>query len=162
IMKLLKLALIAAALGAPAVASAQVMPQGGPGIAVAASVDQSTLPKDAKDFIARHYPDAKVASIEKNFLRTEYDVRPTNGVEIEFNGKGHFRQISAPRGTVLPEAVVKAILPHKAYQHLKDNNLAGYVDEIDRDGRGYDVGLILETPDEVTYTIVGEFVEFDD
>lgn len=161
-MKLIRLALIAALMAAPAVAGAQVIPQGGPGIAVAGSVSDSSLPKDAKDFIAKHYADVKVASIEKNFLRTEYDVRLVNGVEIEFDGKGRFESISAPSGTVLAEEVVKGILPHKAYQHLKDNNLAGYVDEIDRDGRGFDVGLMLENPDEATYTIVGDFVEFDD
>lgn len=160
-MKLLKLTLIAAVLSAPLAVSAQVIPHGGPGVAVAASVGQSNLPKDAQDFISKHYPDAKIVSIEKNFLRTEYDVRLNNGVEIEFNGKGNFKKIDAPRGTVLPEAVVKSILPHKAFKHLQDNNLAGYVDEIDRDGRGFDVGLILESPDEATYTIVGEFVEFD-
>lgn len=161
-MKILRLALVALIAAASLSAAAQVLPQGGPGIAIAGSEPESALPKEAKEFIKKHYPDAKIASIEKNFLRTEYDVRLVNGVEIEFNGRGRFESIKAPGATVLPEEIVKALLPHKAYQHLKDNNLAGYVDEIDRDGRGYDVGLILENPDEVTYTIVGDFVEFDD
>lgn len=160
-MNSLKKALVAVLLTASAIVSAQVIPQGGPGIAIAGSVDESSLPKDAKDFITTQYPGVKIAAIEKNFLRTEYDVRLANGVEVEFNAKGKFGSISAPEGTVLPEAVVKAILPHKAYRHLKDNNLAGYVDEIDRDGRGFEVGFMLENPDEATYTIVGEFVEFD-
>lgn len=162
-MKLLKIALLAAAIAAPAMMNAQVAPPvGGPGIAIAGTVDYSALPKAAGEFIAKYYPGQGVMRLEKNFLRTEYDVRLVNGVEIEFTGKGKVASIEAPGNTVLPEEVVKAILPAKAYKHLKDSNLVLYVDEISVDRRGYDVGLIVNNPDEVVYSIEGEFVAFDD
>lgn len=161
-MKFLKIAIIALLAAAPAAVSAQVAPSGNPGIAVAGTVNDSTLPKAAKDFIAKYYPGQAVASVEKNFIRTEYDVRLVNGVDIEFTGKGKVSSIEAPGNTVLPDEVVKGLLPHKAYKHLKDNGLAGYVDEISLDRRGYEVSLLIENPDEANYTIEGEFISFDD
>ncbi|MDE6541428.1 MAG: PepSY-like domain-containing protein [Muribaculaceae bacterium] len=161
-MKLIRLAIMAVLALAPAVAArAQVAPSGNPGIVVAGSVNDSDLPQAAKDFINKFYPGRTIASVQKNFLRTEYDVRLLNGVELEFNGKGKVTTIEAPGGTVLPDAVVKALLPHKAYRHLADNGLNGYVEEISLDRRGYEVGLLLENPDEVVYTIEGNFLNFD-
>ena len=161
-MKFLKIAIIAMLAAAPAAASAQVAPSGNPGIAVAGTVNDSDIPQGAKDFIAKYYPGQAVASVEKNFVRTEYDVRLVNGVDIEFSGKGKVRSIEAPGHTVLPDEVVKGLLPDKAYRHLKDNGLAGYVDEISLDRRGFEVSLLLDNPDEANYTIAGEFISFDD
>lgn len=160
-MKLIRLALVAFMAAAAGAAVAQVQPGGMPGIAVAGSVDDSSMPRDAREFIGKYYPGVAVASVEKNFVRTEYDVRLVNGVEIEFNGKGRVRSIEAPGATVLPDAVVRALLPHKAYKHLSDNGLAGYVEEISIDRRGIEVDLLLENPDDVVYTLTGELVEMD-
>lgn len=160
-MKFLKIAIIAMLAAAPAAVSAQVAPGGNPGIAVAGSVNDSDIPQAAKDFIAKFYPGQAVASVEKNFIRTEYDVRLVNGVEIEFNGKGKVSSIEAPGNTVLPDNVVQGLLPAKAYKHLKDSGFAGYVDEISLDRRGYEVGLLIDNPDEANYTVEGEFISFD-
>lgn len=161
-MKLLKIMAIVAAAIAPAVAFAQVAPSGNPGIVVAGSADESAIPNEAKSFIAKYYPGQSVVSVEKNFIRTEYDVRLSNGVDIEFNSKGKVRDIEAPGSTVLPDAVVKALLPAKAYKHLADNGLKGQVDEISVRRTGYEVSLLIDNPDEVVYDIAGEFVSFDD
>ncbi|MBJ2184402.1 MAG: hypothetical protein JFR38_07855 [Muribaculaceae bacterium] len=161
-MKLFKIALLAAVVAAPAAAWAQVPPSGMPGIAVAGSVNDNSLPASAREFISKYYPGQSPASVEKNFIRNDYDVRLVNGVEMEFNSKGSLSSIEAPDGTVLPDAVVKALLPDKAYRHLVENGLAGYVDEIELGRRGFEVGLLLPDPDEVVYTIEGEFISFDD
>ena len=161
-MKILKIMALAALALAPAAASAQVPPSGNPGIVVAGSVNDSSIPQEAKNFIAKYYPGQSVVSVEKNFIRSEYDVRLVNGVDIEFNGKGKVRDIEAPNGTVLPDAVVKALLPEKAYRHLADNGLKGQVNEISIGRGGYEVSLLIDNPDEVVYDVVGEFVAFDD
>lgn len=160
-MKFLKTTILAVLALLPAAAFAQVAPSGNPGIVVAGSVNDAAVPQAAKDFINKYYPGQSIASVEKNFLRTEYDVRLVNGVDIEFDGKGKVCTIEAPGGTVLPQAVVKALLPAKAYKHLSENGLDGYVEALSVDRRGYEVELMLENPDEVNYTIAGEFVEFD-
>ena len=162
-MKISKLILAAAIAAVPALASAQVPPTGGnPGIVVAGSVNDSAIPQSAKDFMNKYYPGVSISRVEKNYLPAEYDVRLANGVEIEFNAKGRLKSIEAPAGTVLPDNVVKGILPAKSYKHLSDMGFAGYVDEISVDRRGYEVSLLLENPDEVVYTVTGEFVSFDD
>lgn len=160
-MRLLKIAIWAILAAAPVAALAQVPPSGMPGIVVAGSVSDASIPNPAKEFINKYYPGQSVSSVKKNFVRTEYDVVLVNGVEIEFNGKGKVSSIEAPDGTVLPQEVVKALLPAKAVKHLADNGLNGYVEEISIDRRGYEIGLLLDNPDEVLFDVAGEFVAFD-
>jgi len=154
--------LLAAALAVSAAdVTAQVAPSGKPGIVKAGSVADASIPQGAKDFINKYYPGQSIVSVDNNFIRTEYDVSLLNGVDIEFNGKGKVRKIEAPDGTVLPDNVVRNMLPAKAYRHLSENGLAGYVEEISLDRRGYEVSLLLDNIEEVNYAADGEFIKFD-
>lgn len=70
--------------------------------------DTTTLPAESLSFLSDYYPDAAVShiKIEKNLLGTKgYDVILTNGVNVEFNRAGEWREVEGHR-TVIPETLV--------------------------------------------------------
>lgn len=144
----------------PAAASAQ-LPQGGPGIAVAGSVNPSELPQKAQQFLTKYYPQQKCASLVKDFTDNEYELRMADGTEVTFFADGRIDDIEAPEGKILPLEVIRAILPEKSVRHLNDNGYLGMVDEIDYKPTGYKVSLTTDAPDDITYSVSGEVVEID-
>lgn len=159
-MKLTTLLAAGALLMLPMAINAQ-MPQGGPGIAVAGSVDPAQLPQKAQDFLRKYYPQQKCASLVKDFADNEYELRMTDGTEITFFADGRIDDIEAPRGQILPLEVIKGLLPKKSYKHLNDNGYLGMVNEIDYKANGYKVSLKTNAPDDITYSLTGEVVEID-
>lgn len=57
----------------------------------------SELPQAASSFIKQHYGTSEVSSIirDKEMFSTDYEVVLSNGVEIEFDKKGHWKEIDA-------------------------------------------------------------------
>ena len=161
-MKLTIKALIAAGILSlmPALADAQ-LPQGGPGIAVAGSVNPSDLPQRAQEFLRKYYPQQQCASLVKDFTDNEYELRMTDGTEISFTADGRIDDIEAPRGQILPLEVVKGLLPEKSFKHLNDNGYLGMVNEIDYKANGYKVSLKTNAPDDITYSLTGDIIEID-
>lgn len=123
---------------APAVTVSAQYPLG-PGPAVAGSATASQLPQKASKFLKKHYGHTSVHSIEREFAPGTFDVKLSDGTDIEFSSAGDVIEIEAPdRGPALPADVVKAVLPARAYKRLKDAGQDRNVDEIElRDGRVY-------------------------
>ena len=138
--------------------------QGGPGIAVAGSQQASSLPKEAKNFLNKHFKDVKVRKCEQYFAKGKYEVELANGVDIEFTTQGRVIEIDAPSRKVLATEVVKDLLPHKAYKHLNDAGMQGYVEsiEFDRRGKAVEVELNIPEPDVYVYDIDGNFLVISD
>lgn len=160
IMKLKTLLALAALLMLPVAINAQV-PQGGPGLAVAGSLQPSQLPEKAQKFLTKYYPNQTCVSLMKDYEDNEYELRMSDGTQVTFRHDGTIDDIEAPRGQILPMEVVKAILPEKSFNHLNANGYLGLVEEIDYGRKGYEVGLRGNSPDEITYAVTGELVEID-
>lgn len=60
-------------------------------------VGQSELPQAANSFLKAHYGAEKVSSIimDKEIFSVDYEVVLANGVEIEFDKKGQWKEIDA-------------------------------------------------------------------
>lgn len=114
---------------------------GGVGPAIAGTVDASTLPAKSRKFIAENFAGNVVVEIEKEFAANSYDVELSNGSDIEFNQNGEWIEIDAGSGTTLPEALVRKLLPRKAFDELKKKKMDGYVESIKRTSKGFDVEL---------------------
>lgn len=103
------------------------------------TTDSTQLPEAARTFIAKYFPGTGVAhiKIEKEFLDgKQYDVILTNGIDLDFDSKGEWKEIDGHR-QVLPAAVV----PEKIRQYIEKNYREVGVTSLDRDRKGFDVKL---------------------
>lgn len=103
------------------------------------TTDSSKLPQAAREYIKSHFPKAKIAVIEidKGILHsTDYEVRFTDGIEIDFNHDGVWEAVKAERGSV-PSSVV----PERITQYVKEHYPGSSIVEIDKKHDGYEVDL---------------------
>lgn len=88
--------------------------------------DLSKLPLQARNFLSTHFKDLKLQTVkidkdDKTQL-PEYTVDYTNGVEVEFDDQGNWKEIDMKR-----KAVPTDIVPQFILNYMKTNNLADKV-----------------------------------
>jgi hypothetical protein len=120
-------------------------------------VKPENLPAAARQFIRTHFPDAKItlATIDREFLETTYDVIFSDGMQIEFNSKGEWKDIDCRRSFV-----PKSVLPAAIASFLGENFPDARVRDIDRDRHGYE--LTLDNRVELGFDRHGRFRGYDD
>ena len=83
------------------------------------TTDPQKLPATAREFIATHFPDTRIAliKIDREGGRTDsYDVLLENGCDLEFDRRGQWTEIDAERTTV-----PQSIIPLRIADYLKRN-----------------------------------------
>lgn len=157
---LTSICLAMAALSTPLIGNAQnnVVPDkpvyiGGVGPAVSGSASVKMIPIEGIRFIVENYPADGIVSMEKEFASNTYDVKLTDGTEIEFNAKGNVIEIDAADNADIPESVIQAVLPVKAYNKLKNDGIADNIESIEVVKDGYKIDV--DVPD-VEYLYVVE------
>ena len=84
------------------------------------TTDPQKLPATAREFIATHFPDTRIAliKIDREGGRTDsYDVLLENGSDLEFDRRGQWTEIDAERTTV-----PQSIIPLRIADYLKRNS----------------------------------------
>lgn len=122
------------------------------------TTDTLQLPQAARQFIRTHFPGVGIShiKIEKEFWEgNEYDVILTNGVDLDFDKNGEWKEIDGHR-TALPVSV----LPQKIADYLKKNFPQASVVSIERERDGYEVKLADRR--EMKFTPDQDFLYFDD
>ena len=99
------------------------------------TIDQ--LPQAARTFLNVNFPDDKVsfATKDDDLIRPDYDVRLSNGTELEFDYAGELKKVSSREG-VLEELIPDGIRKYVAAHYPK----AGYR-EYEVGKRSYEVKL---------------------
>lgn len=107
------------------------------------TTDTTVLPQTAIAFLNNNFKDVKVAKIEidKSWLwGTTYDVKLSNGIEIEFNKKGIWKGIESDANnvplSVLPTPLADAV--NKKVPNAK-------IESIERKGYGFKLELVNDT-----------------
>lgn len=115
------------------------------------------LPAAAQKFIKTHFPDSKIsyAKIDDELVYKEYEVMFADGVKIEFNGDGEWKDVDCKFG-----AVPAAIIPKKIASYVAKNYPDAKIIKIDRDRRDYEVSLSNRL--ELTFDMKFNLVEIDD
>lgn len=113
------------------------------------------IPIDGIRFIVENYPDEGIVSMDKEFASNSYDVKLTNGTEIEFNSKGNVMEIDAADNAVIPQEVLQAMLPAKTFNALQNDGIASNVESIEVTKGGYQIETNL--PQNADY-----FYEFEE
>lgn len=120
--------------------------------------DINKLPVAAREMISKHFPQAKVAyiKIDKDlFLSTSYDVKLSDGIELEFNSKGEWLDINCKN-----KAVPAAFIPQTISKYMQANYSGHRIVKIERDRKGYE--LTLENGLEVDFDPFGGFLKLSD
>ena len=106
------------------------------------TTDPQKLPATAREFIATHFPDTRIAliKIDREGGRTDsYDVLLENGSDLEFDRRG--------------------LIPLRIADYLKRNYPDRPVVKIDRDRRGY--GIELSDGTDLEFNVRGDFLRID-
>ena len=122
------------------------------------SRDVNLLPTEARELIKNHFSEASISylKVDKNLFRVEgYDVRLTDGTELDFNSKGQWTEIEAEKN-----AVPASLIPDVIKKYMKQNYNGQRVKKIKHNRRGYE--LKLSNGLEVEFDNMGNFLRLDD
>ena len=122
------------------------------------SRDVNLLPTEARELIKNHFAEASISylKVDKNLFRVEgYDVRLTDGTELDFNSKGQWTKIEAEKN-----AVPASLIPDVIKKYMKQNYNGQRVKKIKHNRRGYE--LKLSNGLEVEFDNMGNFLRLDD
>lgn len=125
------------------------------GVGPAQSEAVKMIPIDGIRFIVEYYPDEGIVEMDKEFASNTYDVKLTNGTEIEFNSKGNVIEIDAADNTAIPTDVLQAILPVSTYEALQYDGIASNIESIEVSRNGYQIETNI--PEDIEY-----FYEFEE
>jgi len=117
--------------------------------------DVNKLPVTAREMISKHFPQAKVSyiKIEKDLFQSpSYDVKLSDGIELEFNSKGEWVEIDCKN-----QAVPGIFIPQTISKYMKANYNGHKIVKIERDRKGYE--LKLENGLEVDFDQFGGFLK---
>lgn len=140
---------------APASGSAQTAPSKKSGSAAA---DQTKdLPPKVKAFIAEHYAGIAIAKYEvKNFMGgKKYEVKLNNGVEIDFDNEGNWKEIKDPSG--IPEVLV----PEKIKTYVAKNYPGVKIESFNKKADGSKMKVDLLNDIELEFDMQGNFLRID-
>ena len=107
--------------------------------------------------LSKYFPYAKVSYIKVDkdlFLSTSYDVKLSNGTEIDFNGIGEWLEVDCQK-----EAVPAALIPEPIRKYMEENFKGHRITEIERSRKGYQITLANEL--EVLFDPFGTFIKLD-
>ncbi len=101
-------------------------------------IQASRLPEPAQRFIERHFPDRTIALAkeETEFLQKSYEVIFTDGCQVEFDGKGDWKQVECKSS-----AVPAAVIPAPILEYVKTHHPDASVVKIEKERREYEAKL---------------------
>lgn len=103
------------------------------------TIKRSELPEEAQTMLTEYFPKAKVEMIkvDKHLLKkTDYDVRLSNGIKIEFSNKGKWTSVDCGK-----KAVPEDLLPNTIRRYLSKNFADLKAVSIAKRNGGHDIGL---------------------
>lgn len=97
-------------------------------------IQKHQLPKVSQEFINIYFKDYEISFCTKD--HDSYDVKFTNGYEIEFSTKGEWKEVDCRK-----DAIPAAIIPIQVSQYIKQFHSKNYVTKINRDFNRFEVEL---------------------
>ncbi|KOS08286.1 hypothetical protein AM493_09210 [Flavobacterium akiainvivens] len=115
------------------------------------------LPKIAQEFIKTNFPNQATSYIieDKDIHETEYVVHFTGGAEVEFDGKGNWKEVDANH-SIMP----KSVLPKAVAAYVDQNYKGQNVEKIEHKHWGYKVEFTNDI--ELEFDNAGKFLRIDD
>ena len=116
-----------------------------------------SLPKAAIEFIKGNFPNTPVvlATIDREIMDTDYEVRLEDGTTIDFDGKGRWVEVSNKRN-----ALPASVLPKPIAAYIKSNYPSDKCLKIEQNSYSYEVKLTNGL--EIIFSLDGKMIGYDD
>lgn len=115
------------------------------------------LPAKSQTFLKKHFKGkrAMLVTLEREHLKTTYEVRYADGTGVEFGKDGEWKEVDCRLDTV-PVAIVPLPILTFVKEHYPDS----YICKVERDRKGYEVKLSNRL--ELTFDPRFRLIEVDD
>lgn len=117
----------------------------------------NVLPAKSKEFLNRYFKNVQIShiKIDKGILKTDgYDVILINGMNVEFNGSGEWKEVE---GKNIP--IPAALVPKKIQQYVQESFPGKMIVAIEKDRRKQEVKL--ENGIELSFDLSGNLKTID-
>ena len=120
-------------------------------------IPNEQLPAAAKTFVKNTFPGQGVAyaKMDRDFGKTTYEVRLSNGTEVEFDAKGTWDKVDCNY-----TAVPSQLIPAPIANYVKTHYRGAAIVKIDKERYGYDVELSNDL--ELKFNGKGQLIGIDD
>lgn len=122
------------------------------------NISTNELPQSAQTFIKAHFSDLKVLKATKETGRsekTEYEIYFDNGVKIEFDNKGEWKEVDG-NNVQIPTAY----LPEEINQYVAKNFPSQEITKAEKSSGRYE--LELDNGIDLKFNSKGKFLRSDD
>lgn len=118
------------------------------------------LPQSVQTFLHKHFPET---AINKIYLKNwgEYKVKLADGVQIEFDKGGDWKDIESDRNRALPQSVV-SLLPQAARDYIAKGFPDARIYEMEKEKYGYEVKLHGREKTDLYFDANGNFLQQKD
>ena len=115
------------------------------------------LPASAKTFVKKYFPQATIeyATKDTEFMGTTYEVRLSDGTEVDFDKKGNWDNVDCKT-----KAVPASLVPAAIAQYVKAHYPNTVIVKIDKERSGYDIELSNDL--ELKFNSKGKLIGIDD
>lgn len=120
-------------------------------------IDVGQLPKASINFLNDHFANVEViyATVEREMLDTDYEVRLADGTTLDFDGRGNWTEISNKRSGVASTILPSAVGEYTSAQYPGEKFI-----KVERNRHGYEVKLTNGL--ELHFTNDGKMIGYDD
>ena len=115
------------------------------------------LPAPAKTFVKKYFPQATIeyATKDTEFMGTTYEVRLSDGTEVDFNKKGNWDNVDCKT-----KAVPASLVPAAIAQYVKAHYPNTVIVKIDKERGGYEIELSNDL--DLKFNSKGKLIGIDD
>ena len=115
------------------------------------------LPAPAKTFVKKYFPQATIeyATKDTEFMGTTYEVRLSDGTEVDFDKKGNWDNVDCKT-----KAVPASLVPAAIAQYVKAHYPNTVIVKIDKDRGGYEIELSNDL--DLKFNSKGKLIGIDD
>ncbi|WP_081212258.1 PepSY-like domain-containing protein [Salegentibacter sediminis] len=129
-------------------------------LSVFAQTNNSKLPEKAQNYISEYFSSDLITEVEENsqwkvWEDEKFEVRLSNGIEIDFDENGNALEIDSKGEESLPLEA----LPEKLAQYLQENYPDSQVKSWEKDRKAHEIELTNDV--ELEFNSEGEFVKID-
>ena len=119
-------------------------------------IDQSQLPANAKNFVTKYFSDATVSQAVKGMVKTEYEVRLSDGSKLEFDGDGNWKEVESKTKSLSEMSFILQSIRDYAAKNFPTYQIR----KIEKGSRKYEVKLTNGL--ELEFDLSGKFLRIDD
>ena len=115
------------------------------------------LPAPAKTFVKKYFPQATIeyATKDTEFMDTTYEVRLSDGTEVDFDKKGNWDNVDCKT-----KAVPASLVPAAIAQYVKAHYPNTVIVKIDKERGGYEIELSNDL--DLKFNSKGKLIGIDD